>query len=408
MKDRVLMAYPPSELPFLPPFEEFLRLSGFAAGMPGLIREIGAQLNKVPPSEKTLKKAFTNPVTRSTANRIQDIVAARLPNYVDLETVTEKFKPWEELQLRSNGASWFPAIISIRDFCLKDRFPNARAERFIHDRISAEYDFLVEVKRIALNPSGDKLDNELKEGAMRKLLYEHTLVDKDLIEKASRVRISDPQRPMIEQRFWQDIRIDFYYNLLSELSLDILQRFKEVGLCSKGADEMVSKGLMGLLAPKRGSDSRVHYPFAQLLERWRIVYSKEADKQLSLRELSKAIPHPSDERLDKLSPGSLEYRDLKEVAMATRKKRLREWQDGVCPQDEQLESFIKNLIPEGENGYYAWLIAHISIIWGRFIDQEVQRHDANGALYPLDEGLLFRYHDIWKHYRDQAADILAT
>ncbi|WP_300499530.1 hypothetical protein [Marinobacter sp.] len=113
MKDRVLMIYPSSDIPFLPPFEEFLRLSGFSAGMPGMIRDLGLQSGKVPPSDKTLKSAFTKPVTRSTANRIQDILAAKLPDNFDLLELSEKFKPWEDLKLRSNGASWFPAILSL-------------------------------------------------------------------------------------------------------------------------------------------------------------------------------------------------------------------------------------------------------------------------------------------------------
>lgn len=408
MKDRVLMIHPSSDIPFLPPFEEFLRLSGFSAGMPGMIRDLGLQLGKVPPSDKTLKSAFTKPVTRSTANRIQDILAAKLPDNFDLLELSEKFKPWEDLKLRSNGASWFPAILSLREFSLRDRFPNSRAERFIHDRITAEYDCLEEIKRIALKPNQTKTDKALQEDVMKRLLHEHTFLDSNLIERASTVRMSDPERPRIEQQFWQDIRIEFYYSLLSNLSLDIMERFVELGIDSKGSDEMVSQGLMGILAPKREPDGQILYPFAQLLDRWKSVFSEDPNKPLTWRELSKAIPHQSDQEIAKLDPKSREYKDLWDIAMDTRKTRLKEWRSGVLPRDEQLLSFVENLLPENRDGHYAWLVAHLSLIWGRLIKQEMHRYETSGSLYDIEDGLLFRYQDIWKHYRDQAADILAT
>lgn len=408
MKDRVLMVYPSSEIPFLPPFEEFLRLIGFGSGMPGLIRDLGLQLGKVPPSDKTLQSAFSKPVTRSTANRIQDIFAAKLPDNFDLDKFTEKLKPWEDLKLRSNGASWYPALLFLREFSLKDRFPNSRAERFIHDRINAEYDFLDEIKRIAIKPDQTKTDKALQEAAMKRLLHEYTFVDNDLIEMASKVRMSDPDRPQIEQQFWQDIRIDFYYRLLSNLSLDIMERFQELGIDSKGSDEMNSQGLMGILAPKRDSDLRILFPFAQLLEKWKTVFSDDPNKPLTWRELSKAIPHPNDEKMAGLDPTSQDYKDLRDAAMDTRKTRLKEWRNGVLPRDEQLLRFVEDLLPEDRDGHYAWLVAHLSLIWGRLINQEMERYEGAGSLYDLNDGLLFRYHDIWKHYRDQAADILAT
>lgn len=40
------MAYPPSVMPFMAPFEEFLRITGFDAGMPGLIRDLGRRLKE--------------------------------------------------------------------------------------------------------------------------------------------------------------------------------------------------------------------------------------------------------------------------------------------------------------------------------------------------------------------------
>lgn len=408
MKNRVLIAYPTSELPFLPPLDEFLRLSGIAAGMPGLIRDLSSQLGKQPPSEKTLKSAFTRTVTRSTALRIQDIVTAKLPDPAKLDKLDEQLQPWKDLKLRSNGASWLPAITSLRDFCLEDRFPDARAEKFIHDRIEAEYEFLADIKHIALNPSDEQTDKSLKENAMRRLLFQHTFVDKELIEKACKVRMSDPERPRIENQFWQDVRIEFYYRLLSELSLDLLERFKEMGMGSEGQEEMISKGVMGVLAPKRRPDGRIHYPFAQLLERWKAVFSDSGGRPLTWRQLSRAIPHPNDKEMANLDPGSMEYRDLQEVAMQTRKTRLREWRGGVLPKDEQLVDFIENLLPEGKDGHYAWFVAHVSLSWGRLIDQEVARHEKGGLIYPINEGLLFRYHDIWEHYREQAARILAA
>lgn len=187
-----------------------------------------------------------------------------------------------------------------------------------------------------------------------------------------------------------------------------MERFVELGIDSKGSDEMVSQGLMGILAPKREPDGQIFYPFAQLLDKWKSVFSEDPNKPLTWRELSKAIPHPSDQEIAELDPKSQKCKDLWDIAMDTRKTRLKEWRSGVLPRDDQLLSFVENLLPENRDGHYAWLVAHLSLIWGRLIKQEMHRYEAGGSLYDIDDGLLFRYQDIWKHYRDQAADILAT
>lgn len=406
MKDRVLMIYPSSELPFLPPFEEFLRLIGFDAGMPGLVRDLAHQLEKVPPSDKTLRSAFAKPITRSTAERIQGILEAKISDSLNMEELKDQMRPWEELRLRSNGATWLPAIAGLRQQVLNGKFAESHAERFIHKRINAERLFLLKIKPVLLSKTRTKHDQETLESAMTDLLYENTLVDRDLIEKASKVNRSEPEASLIEQRLFQEIRIDFYYNLLATLSLDLLQRLQELDIESLDSQEFISKGLFGIIAPNISADGKIEYPFAQLLDRWRTVFSVSPTKPLTLRELSKAIPHPHDEKLSDLDPESVEYKDLLYVAMQTRKTRLREWRGGVAPQGDQLVAFVRNLLPEGADGYYPWLIAQISIVWGRLIDQEMEK---SGELpCSFENRMLFRFQDVWERYEAQAASILAT
>jgi hypothetical protein len=406
MKDRVLVAYPASELPFVPPFEQFLKLLGFNSGMSGMVKEIGLEAGKVPPSEKTLKTAFKHTVTRSTAERIRDIMMLRIPEGEDLNELEKSLEPWDNLKLRSNGASWYPAISGLRKWTLKDRFPNCRAEQFIYRRINEEYRFLSKVKPIVSSPVRTAQERKIPENAMKQLLIDHTFVDQELLEKASVLPLSAEEAPQILTALWREIRTDFYYQLMCNLSLDIIDRFRDLGIQSPSKQELLEKGLMGSLAPRLDLDGKIIYPFARLLERWTHSFSGNPEKPMTWQQLSKAMPHAHDEKVKQLDPDSVEYKDLQEIAKQTRKRRLREWRGGVSPSDEQLYQFVVNLVPKDEDAYYTWLIARIAVMWGRFIDEESLGLEEGNA--DLMSGLMFRYQDVWAHYKDQAADLLAA
>lgn len=392
-------------MPFLAPFDEFLRITGFDAGMPGLIRDLGRRLKKPVPSEKTMQTAFRKNTTRSTADRILDVLHASLPEDFDTDELADKLRPWEDLNVGSNGASWYPAVMGLRKYQLKEALPYSRAEKLINDRVKAEYEFLAELKDIEQRPIVGKEDRSLKEQSFIRLLHDHTFVDKSLIENALHTNQSDPGSETVLNRLWQEMRIDFYYNLISALSLDLMQRFRELEIDSGHLDEMVATGPLGTLAPIRDPSGKVTYPFERLLERWKFVFADSPEQPLSWRQLSKAIPHPSDEVVAKLDPSSLEYKDLVEKANETRKTRLREWRGGTSPKREQLEQFVVNLVPEDRDAHYALLVGYIAVAWGRLVDQEMAKNEDAGHYHSMDESLLFRYQRVWDEYRDQAAEI---
>ncbi|MFL1486312.1 hypothetical protein [Marinobacter sp. LN3S78] len=412
MKDRVLMAYPPSDIPFLPPYEEFVRLIGLSGGMAGAIRNVAIEMGKVPPDAKTLRKAFREPVTRSVAERMKAIYESRISDSNAIDRIIEEFRPWEELQLRSNGASWLPAIRSFRDLILKDRFPESRAEQFLQTRIDAEYDFLKEIKPVVHAKTRSTADLELTQSALKRLLQHHTFIGKELIEEACEITRSDSgkfaRNASAEQRFWQDMRIDFYYNLLSQISLDVLESLNTEDITPQAREMLVTQGFVGSLAPTVDQEGNITFPFTHLLEEWRRVFSGEEEEVLPLRRLADSIPHPSDEQMARLDPATREYQDLASQARETRKTRLKEWRSGVLPKDDQLEGFVLNLVPDQAEFRYAHFRAQLSVIWNRLIKQEVARHRDDGALYQLKEGLLFRYEDIWGNYKDQAAKTMAA
>lgn len=371
---------------------------------------MGLELGMVPPSDKTLKTAMFKPVTQATADRVKDIVITKLADSVNIMRQTERFAAWESLNMASNGASWFPAMLSFRDHTLKDQFPNSRAEKFIHQRVTAELELLTKIRE--LSSTSKNLSNEHQRFGTKlvlQLLAKHTFVDKHLINMANTIKPSSPNALKIQNRFLQEVRIDFYYNLLSNLSLDALPIFAQAVSGSPASlHEYADHGIFGLIAPQIGDDGKVTYPFARLLERWKYIFSDTPDKPLSWREIARAIPHPSDEKLEKLDPRSQEYRDVCDVAMETKKKRLQEWRSGVSPQTDQLIGFVKNLVPEGLNGTPAWFIGDIAISWGRLIDGEMKASKPEDAAFPIEKGLLFRFEDVWEHYKGQAASMMAT
>lgn len=92
----MLMTYPLSVMPFLAPFE---------AGIPGLIRDRGRGY-KPAPFDKTMQTVFRKNTARPTADLILDILHSTFQDEFDTNELTEKLRPWEDMDVGSNGASW--------------------------------------------------------------------------------------------------------------------------------------------------------------------------------------------------------------------------------------------------------------------------------------------------------------
>src|SRR5690554_7290073 len=92
----------------------------------------------------------------------------------------------------------------------------------------------------------------------------------------------------------------------------------------------------------------MNLPFERLLDAWRGRITKDGSK-LPWVEVADRLPNPYglDAHQSRAPHQTVEER--KEDIRRNKKSRLREWRNGTRPTAEQLQQFIRNLIPEDEN-----------------------------------------------------------
>lgn len=205
------------------------------------------------------------------------------------------------------------------------------------------------------------------------------------------------------------IRVDFYYQFLCNLSLDLTQWFKECGGAAGHEQRLIENSLFGDMLPALDGQKRT-LPFGRLLDSWRQTAAPDGGI-LPWAKMAQGLPNPQgiDPEKQSLAPG--QTREARKATISKNKQsRLREWRQGTRPKPDQLEHFLQNLTTDENAVSSAMMRADIACIWGAFILDELAFFEKNGLTSALNETLpaFELYPSYWAKYKVQAAQIVTA
>ena len=322
-----------------------------------------------------------------------------------------------ETTLRQNGLSWLAIAKGARLNFSQAARPETFTELFIKQRAEQEMRLLQTGQEIQKSDSSSAVFDERWRQTLHDFFLQHTKVDPLLVDRglqawaALKSRVDQPHKEQVGLLFglYTRLRIDFYYQLLCNLSLDLIQWFKEIDGTGKHEQWLIENSLFGEMVPT--SDGRnLTLPFGQLIDVWR-KNAAPGGGALSLAKIAQRLPNPQgiDPEKQSLAPG--QTRDDRKAAINKNKRsRLREWRQGTRPQPEQLEQFVKNLVPDGSDVSSLIMIANIACSWGAFILDELALFEDYNLTDARQETLpaFGLYPAYWVEYKVQAAQIVAA
>lgn len=205
------------------------------------------------------------------------------------------------------------------------------------------------------------------------------------------------------------LRIDFYYHLLCNVSLDLTRWFDEQNTLSNHDRQwLVEHSFFGDMVPEFDG-SALTLPFERLLDTWRGSATKDR-RVLPWAKIAECLPNPYGLDADKSRASYQTVEARAEDIRKNKKSRLREWRNGTRPDPEQLKQFIRNLVPEDKDLSLATMRADVAVIWGSFVLGEwavFEKCGLHGALRDILPAFE-RFPDYWTDYQAQAARIRAA
>jgi hypothetical protein len=205
------------------------------------------------------------------------------------------------------------------------------------------------------------------------------------------------------------LRIDFYYQILCNLSLDLIQWLKESEGIAGHEQWLIENSLFGDMVPAFDGHS-LTLPFEQLIDTWRRNAAPDGG-DLSWARIAQSLPNPQGVDLEKQSPAPGQTGDDRKAAIGKNKQsRLREWRQGTRPKPDQLDKFVRSLIPDESDASFAIMRADIACIWGAFILDELALFEEYGLIDAIHETLpaFELYPSYWADFKAQAARIVVA
>lgn len=418
MAEKIRIGLPESSLPFVPPADKFLFYLGVPGGVSGVISKLSrCPDNPKPIDPKTVRKAVREGVSPRSFSQIKGILDSVVTPEMYDYIASPYLAPWMETTLRQNGLSWLCIARGMHLRAFPEERPETFTEQFIKNRAEREMKLLQTGLDIQKNSSTLKAFDERWCEYLSDFLKQHTEVAPSIIDRGLRTWLalkSRANQPRKDQAglllgLYTRLRLDFYYQLLCNLSLDLIQWFKDKGGLDGHEQWIVENSLFGDMLPEFDGE-KVMLPFEKLLDAWRRGAAPDGG-DLSWAQIAQCLPNPQglDPENQSLAPGQTRN-DRKEAIEKNKKSRLREWRQGTRPKANQLEQFMLNLIPNGNNASSAILRANIACTWGEFIKDELALFSELGLIDARYEVLpaFNLYLSYWAGYKAQAAQIVAA
>lgn len=415
ISERFRIALPEGAIPFIPSAEKFLEYIGRPGGLAGQINHLARQHDRPVPDPKTLKKAVNEGVTPRIGEQIKEILRLGLAPEFQAFLTHPDLAPWLEVKLPHSGLAWLCMARGEHHRIFRGAIQETFTGKFIERRSEQELALLQSGQTIKESgASAQDIDEHWVE-TLIDFLSRRTRVSSALIRQAlqtSAALKSGAVAPCKEQvgfvlSLYTRLRIDFYYQLLCNVSLDLSSWFKQKGDIEAHEHWLIKESFFGDMSPTLDGD-RLMLPLERLLDSWR--QGAAGRELLSWAEVAQRLPNPYGLDADK-SRGRTQTVEAREATIRKNKQsRLREWRQGTRPAPEQLAQFVRNLFPKGNDGSLALMKAEVAVIWGAFIQDEWAVLEKYGLHEALRETLpaFESYPEYWAEYQSQAAKTIAA
>lgn len=417
MAEKFRIGLPETGFPFIPSADKFLVYLGRPGGLAGMINELGTRLDQPLPDPKTVRKAVKEGVTPRSGEKIKDILASVLTPEMHDYITSSYLAPWMESSLNNNGLAWLCMSKGEHLRIFQTDYPETFTEQFVKRRAEQEMDLLQAGLDIQNTDATETVFEEQWREVLKVFLRNNTRVDSYCIEtglQAASTLKSSAGQSRREQAglllgLYTRLRIDFYYHLLCNASLDLTRWFDEQNtLNNHDRQWLVEHSFFGDMVPAFDG-SALTLPFERLLDRWRRSATKDR-RLLPWAKIAECLPNPYGLDADKSRAPYQTVEAREEDIRKNKKSRLREWRNGTRPDPEQLKQFIRNLVPEDNDVSLATMRADVAVIWGAFVLDEWAVFEKCGLHGALRDTLpaFERFPAYWADYQVQAARILAA
>ena len=420
MTERFRIGLPETAFPFIPPADKFLEYLGRPGGLAGMINELGARLNQPLPDPKTVRKAVKEGVTPRSGQKIKEVLASVLTPEMHDYITSPDLTPWMESSPNNNGLAWLCMSKGEHLRIFQTDYPETFTEQFVKRRAEQEMDLFqagLDIQKSNVTPT--VFQKQWRE-TLKIFLRDKTRVDSSHIEtglQAAATLQSSTGPARREQAglllgLYTRLRIDFYYHLLCNVSLDLTRWFNEQNtLNNHDRQWLVEHSFFGDMVPAFDG-SALTLPLERLLDTWRRNATQDR-REVSWAKIAECLPNPYGLDADKSRASYQTVEAREEDIRKNKKSRLREWRNGTRPDSDQLQQFIQNLVPEDSEDKdvsLATMQANVAVIWGAFVLDEWAVFDKCGLHGALSDTIpaFERFPAYWADYQAQAARILAA
>jgi hypothetical protein len=418
MAEKIRIGLPESAFPFMPPASKFMEYLGMPGGLAGVVNTLSRRSEKpllIDP--KTVRKAVRDGVSPRSFTPIKDILDSVSTPEIFEYINSSYLSPWMNTKLRQNGLSWLSIVRGTHLRVFQTPRPDTFTEQFIKQRAEQEMENLqtgLEMKKN--NPSSGDFDQRWREYLVG-FFKQHTEIEPYFIDQGFQIWASlqsGSTQPNKEQAgflygLYTRIRVDFYYQLLCNLSLDLIQWFKKCGGAAGHEQWLIESSLFGDMLPVLNGQKRT-LPFEQLLGTWRQT-AAPGGEILPWAKMAQNLPNPQGIDIEKQSLAQGQTREDRKAAISKNKQsRLREWRHGTRPKPDQLEHFLQNLTTDENAVSSGMMRADIACIWGAFILDELAFFEKNDLSSGLQATLpaFALYPSYWAKYKTQATQIVTA
>lgn len=417
MAEKFRIGFPETAFPFIPPANKFLEYLGKPGGLAGVINELRTHLEQPLLDPKTIRKAVKEGVSPSTFNKIKEILDSRVTPEMQEYIASPYLAPWMETKLHHNGSAWLCMVKGQHLRIFQADQPETFTERFIKRRAEQEIELFQAKLEIQKSSADIVFFEERWRETLNDFLLKHTALDSVHIEqglqaaaglKSSKCQSRNHQVGLLFGLYTR-LRIDFYYQLLCNISLDLIHWFKEKDTIAGREQWLIENSLFGDMVPAFDGNCLMMLPFEKLLDTWR-KGAAAGGKDLSWAKIAQSLPDPYGLSANKSRARNQTIEERESKIRKNKQSRLHEWRRGTRPEPEQLNQFVRNLIPEENDRSFPMMQMEIACIWGAFIVDEWATFEKCGLISELPETLpAFESFPVyWADYQSQAAKIVAA
>lgn len=370
-----------SPFEFIPQFSEAMPLLDINRGLTGVINAMfKAKGITSPVDPKTLRRYMTHSyqaLRPSSIKKINQSIREALPFEIDDQEVEQLCSPWANLGIPSNGISWFLAVLVPVQRMAPEQM-QMRSIRFLRNRINQEFLLMSQLKQQGGGlHTGAPAVKDIWDAFVR----ERTLISPlqlnnslDIILAADHRSAPGRSVTLAAHRLALYLKVDFYYSLVACYELDLCPGIQD--------EELENFDIFGGLVPHH-AEGQYQEPIELVFDKWRTTFSSDPLKPLTWIEMAGNI-RPSfgvpPERRGEFSRPEDARQFMREITKA----RLYDWRKGKKrPQKDQMDAFVKSLIPAGMNDWWACLRLYWANALGRLIESE-KKHNESSPL-PLQE-----------------------